>query len=198
MTSPLRIAPNDERIERLKASVVEAPTIKKGEYTYFVHPLSDGVPRQSGEMLAEARDLVIEMVNWDEIDIILGIEAMGIPLASCVSIATGVPLVIGRKRHYGLAGEILVDQSTGYSNGAIYINDIQPGERVFVVDDVISTGGTLRAVLKAVEKAGATVQDVICVFEKNNIVSELTEETGWPIRSLVRVTMDGDKVVLLD
>ncbi len=191
-------APADERIERLKASVVEAPTIQKGEYTYFVHPLSDGIPRQSGALLAEARDVVIEMVNWDEIDIILGIEAMGIPLASCISVTTGKPLVIGRKREYGLAGEILVDQSTGYSNGTIFINDISAGERVFVVDDVVSTGGTLRAVLSAVEKAGAIVQDVVCVFEKNNIVSEITTEKGWPIRSLVRVTMDGDRVVLLD
>jgi adenine phosphoribosyltransferase len=67
-----------------------------------------------------------------------------------------------------------------------------------VVDDVISTGGTLRAVLAAIEKAGAIVQDVIGVFEKNNIVSEIVAETGWPIRSLVRVKMDGDEVILLD
>lgn len=195
MTSP--IAP-DERIVRLRNSVIDAPTIQKGEYHYFIHPLSDGVPRQSGKMLSEARDIVMEMVDWDEIDIILGIEAMGIPLASCISIAADKPLVIGRKREYGLEGEVVVDQSTGYSKGTIFINDIRPGERVFVVDDVISTGGTLRAVLKAIELAGAVVSDVICVFEKNTIVSEMVAETGWPIRSLVRIRMDGDQVVLLD
>ena len=63
---------------------------------------------------------------------------------------------------------------------------------------MISTGGTLRAVLAAVERADAIVQDVIAVFEKNSIVSEIVAETGWPIRSLVRVKMDGDQVILLD
>ena len=195
MSSP---QPSDERLIRLRESVANSPTIWKGDYAYFIHPLSDGVPRQSGEMLAEARDIVIEMVDWDEIDLILGIEAMGIPLASCISIATGKPLDIGRKRPYGLPGEVRVDRSTGYSKGSIFINDVNSGERVFVVDDVISTGGTLRAVLAAIEKAGAIVQDVIGVFEKNSIVSEIVAETGWPIRSLVRVKMDGDEVILLD
>ena len=189
---------SDQRLKRLRESVIQAPVIWKGEYAYFIHPLSDGVPRQSGEMLEEARDIVMEMVDWEDIDLILGIEAMGIPLAACISIATGIPLVIGRKRPYELPGEVTVDQSTGYSKGAIFINDVKPNERVFVVDDVISTGGTLRAVLTAVEKAGAIIQDVIAVFEKNNIVSALVAETGWPIRSIVRMRMDGDQVVLLD
>ena len=194
--SPLQSS--DERINRLRKSVVEAPIIWKGEYAYFIHPLSDGVPRQSGEMLEEVRDVVIEMVDWDDIDLILGIEAMGIPLAACLSITTGKPLVIGRKRAYELPGEVMVDQSTGYSKGSIFINDIKPNERVFVVDDVVSTGGTLRAVLNAVEKAGAIVQDVVAVFEKGSIVSEIVAETGWPIRSLVRVRMEGEQVILLD
>jgi len=106
--------------------------------------------------------------------------------------------VIARKRAYGLPGEIAVDQETGYSKGTIYLNDIHEGERVFVVDDVVSTGGTLEALLKAVEWAGATVADVVVVFEKNEGMQDLLKRYDWPIRSLMRVEMDGEKVVLLD
>nr|AIF20129.1 phosphoribosyltransferase (apt) [uncultured marine group II/III euryarchaeote KM3_88_E02] len=188
---------SDERIVRLRQSVLNAPVVWKDDYAYFVHPLTDGVPRQSAVMLQEARDIVLEMVDWEQVDLILGIEAMGIPLASTLSIATGKPLVIARKRPYGLPGEVVVDQSTGYSKGSIYLNDVNPGDRIFIIDDVVSTGGTLRAVLSAVEDAGAILEDVIIVFEKGNKVDELVAQTGWPLRSLVKLRMDGDKVVLL-
>jgi orotate phosphoribosyltransferase len=49
-----------------------------------------------------------------------------------------------------------------------------------------------------VESAGAIVQDVVAVFEKGSIVSEIVAETGWPIRSIVRVRMEGEQVILLD
>lgn len=188
----------DERLQRLHQSTQDCPVTWKGEYCYFIHPLTDGVPRQTASLLEDARDLVLEMVNWDEVDIILGIEAMGLPLASTLSLSTGKPLVIARKRAYDLPGEIAVDQETGYSKGTIYLNDIHEGERVFVVDDVVSTGGTLEALLKAVEWAGAEVADVIIVFEKNEGMQDLLKRYDWPIRSLMRVEMDGEKVVLLD
>ena len=88
----------DLRVELLKESVANAPVVWKEGYPYFVHPLSDGVPRQSAELLAAARDLISENVDWDCIDIILGIEAMGIPLAAALCLSSGKPLVVGRKR----------------------------------------------------------------------------------------------------
>ena len=86
----------DLRVELLKESVANAPVVWKEGYPYFVHPLSDGVPRQSAELLAAARDLISENVDWDCIDIILGIEAMGIPLAAALCLSSGKPLVVGR------------------------------------------------------------------------------------------------------
>ena len=50
---------SDERIERLRESVVDAPIVWKGDYAYFIHPLSDGVPRQSGEMLEEYLEIIL-------------------------------------------------------------------------------------------------------------------------------------------
>ena len=57
----------DERFEILRRSIIEAPVIMKGEYPYFIHPLSDGVPIQSAELLAAARDLINENVDWSKV-----------------------------------------------------------------------------------------------------------------------------------
>ena len=188
----------DMRVELLKDSVVKAPVVWKEGYPYFVHPLSDGVPRQSAELLRAARDLISEGVDWDSIDIILGLEAMGIPLAAALCLSSGKPLVIGRKRQYGLPGEVSIDQSTGYSKGEIFLNDIDKGARVLIVDDVVSTGGTLHPVLKAVEESGAIVQDCWIVFEKGEGMNNIRSAGDWPLNSLVRIEMQGDKIVVLE
>lgn len=189
---------SDERFEILRRSIVEAPVIMKGEYPYFIHPLSDGVPIQSAELLAAARDLINENVDWSKIDVILGIEAMGIPLAAALCLHSGKPLVIGRKREYGLPGETPIDQSTGYSKGAIYLNDIHEGDRVFIVDDVVSTGGTLLPILKGIDSIGAVVADCWIVFEKGEGMNYVRSHGDWPLNSLVRIEMQGNKVVLLE
>ena len=188
----------DMRVELLKESVVNAPVVWKEGYPYFVHPLSDGVPRQSSELLSAARDLVAENVDWDSIDLILGIEAMGIPLAAALCLTSGKPLVIGRKRQYGLPGEVSIDQSTGYSKGEIYLNDIQKGARVLIVDDVVSTGGTLHPILQAVDRMGAIVQDCWIVFEKGDGMDKIRTAGNWPLNSLVKIEMQGEKIVILD
>ena len=188
----------DMRVELLKDSVVKAPVVWKEGYPYFVHPLSDGVPRQTAELLSAARDLISEGVDWESVDIILGIEAMGIPLAAALCLSSGKPLVIGRKRQYGLPGEVSIDQSTGYSKGEIFLNDIEKGARVLIVDDVVSTGGTLHPVLKAVEESGAVVQDCWIVFEKGEGMNNIRSSGDWPLNSLVRIEMQGDKIVVLE
>ena len=188
----------DLRVELLKESVANAPVVWKEGYPYFVHPLSDGVPRQSAELLSAARDLISENVDWDSIDIILGIEAMGIPLAAALCLSSGKPLVVGRKRAYGLPGEVSIDQSTGYSKGQIFLNDIEVGARVLIVDDVVSTGGTLRPILKAIEGSGAIVQDCWIVFEKGDGMDKIRSEGEWPMNSLVRIEMIDGEITILD
>ena len=150
-------------------------------------------------VLQAITELAQQRVNWSDVDVLLGIEAMGLPLTAPLSMATGVPLVIARKRSYGLPGEVGIDQTTGYSKGAMYLNDLKPGERVAIVDDVLSTGGTLEAVIEGVRRAGAAVTDIIAVVEKGAGLRRL--QSVYPevnIQSLVRLEMDGDKVVLLE
>jgi len=189
---------SDVRYEILRQSVVDAPVVIRGEYPYFIHPLTDGVPSQTAELLAAARDLIYDRIDWEKVDIILGIEAMGIPLAAALCLKSGKPLVIGRKREYGLPGETAIDQSTGYSKGEIYLNGIRKGDGVFIVDDVVSTGGTLLPILQAIDRIGAKVIDCWIVFEKGEGMNFVRSQGDWPLNSLVKIKMDGVKVVVVD
>ena len=188
-----------DSLQRLKESLLAAPIIWKGDYPYFIHPLTDGVPRLDPSVLTAVVELIEATVDWDSVELILGIEAMGLPLTSPLSMRNIRPQVVVRKRSYGLEGELAIDQSTGYSKGSMYLNDIQEGERILIVDDVLSTGGTLDAIIKGVESLGAIIESVIVVVEKGPGLQQLQQK--YPhiqISSIVRLEMDEGKVVLLD
>ena len=79
-------------MQRLKESLLAAPIIWKGDYPYFIHPLTDGVPRLEPSVLTAVVELIENAVNWDSIDLVLGIEAMGLPLTSPLSMRNISPL----------------------------------------------------------------------------------------------------------
>ena len=159
------MSPSDP-LSVLQDSLRGSPIIWKGDYPYFIHPISDGIPRMDADVLRATRDLIVEMVDWSKIDLIVSVEAMGLPLLAVVGDATGKPTVVIRKREYGMEGEVRVDVSTGYSRSTTFINDISPGERILIVDDVISTGGTLEPILATLEEMGVILQDIVIAIEK--------------------------------
>ena len=67
-----------------------------------------------------------------------------------------------------------------------------------MVDDVVSTGGTLLPILQAIDRIGAIVADCWIVFEKGTGMDYVRSQGDWPLNSLVRIRMDGDKVELLE
>lgn len=183
----------------LQDSLRGAPIIWKGDYPYFIHPISDGIPRMDPDVLRATRDLIISMVDWSKIDLIVSVEAMGLPLLAAVGEASGKPTVVIRKRSYGMEGEVKVNVSTGYSKSTTYINDIKPGERILIVDDVISTGGTLEPILETIEGMGAKLQDIIIAIEKGEGRERLSvEKPEWPIRTLARIEIVDGRVEIIE
>ena len=186
-------------IDILKQSLINAPIIWKGDYPYFIHPITDGVPRLEPDVLKAVIELSVPLIDWQSVDLILGIEAMGLPLMAPLSMRTGIPMVIARKRQYGLKGEIEINQETGYSKGSIFLNDIKQGENLVIIDDVLSTGGTIKSVIEGVKKTGAVIQNIVVVVEKGPGMATLQKD--YPeisFDSLVKLEMDGGKVVIIE
>ena len=191
--------PPSDPLSILQDSLRGSPIIWKGDYPYFIHPISDGIPRMDADVLRATGDLIVEMVDWSKIDLVVSVEAMGLPLLAAVGEATGKPTVVIRKREYGMEGEVRVDVSTGYSQSTTYINDISQGERILIVDDVISTGGTLEPILATLEEMGVILQDIVIAIEKGEGRERLAKERpGWPIRTLARIDIIDGKVEILE
>jgi adenine phosphoribosyltransferase len=185
-------------LEALKASLIGSPVVKRGEYDYdyVVHPITDGIPRVEAKVLKEAIDAMAEIGNFD-CDVIMTIEALGIPLATGLSLKTGLPFNVVRKKMYGLPGEVNLSQVTGYSKSALFVNGIKAGDRVVIVDDVVSTGGTLWALVEALKSMHVKIVDILVVIEKTDKKAEIERKLGMPIKTLVKIDVVDNKVVVL-
>ncbi|MDG6221049.1 MAG: adenine phosphoribosyltransferase, partial [Candidatus Thermoplasmatota archaeon] len=130
----------------LKKTLLDSPVINAGDdgsYQYFVHPITDGVPEVSKELLEEVAEAIIDVADLC-CDKLVTVEAMGLLASLSLTLRTRIPTVVIRKRKYGLPGEVAVEQKTGYRNNQhLCINGLNRGDRIVFVDDVLSTGGTL-------------------------------------------------------
>jgi adenine phosphoribosyltransferase len=169
--------------------------VKFDKYDYFVYPITDGIPTISPGLLSEIADGMARIANLD-CDKFVTVEAMGIHITTALSLKTGIPFTIIRKKRYGLDDEIEFDQRTGYHTRKMYINGLERGDRVVIVDDVLSTGGTLRATLKALKDIGVEVVDILIAINKGEAKAPIEKEFGVKIKCLVRVDVVDGKVVI--
>jgi adenine phosphoribosyltransferase len=182
-------------MDLLRRSLLDAPVVEKGSYHYFVHPVSDGVPAVRPALLREIAVRIAQKADLD-VDKIVTPAAMGIHISTAVSLMADVPVVVIRKRQYGLEGEVSLAAQTGYAESEMYVNDVDPGDRVLVLDDVLSTGGTMRAILDALGHIGAEVVDVVAVIKK--VGENELGEAGYDAKTLINVDVIDGEVVVID
>lgn len=181
-------------MELLKRTLREAPIVDMGDYDYLVHPVTDGIPLVEPALLREIVDGFTSMLDLEGVEKLVTPEAMGIHHTTALSLRTGIPFVVVRKRSYGLPGEVAVHQETGYSSGDLFINNLSAGDRIVLVDDVFSTGGTLEAVCEALLGMDVEIADVVVVLRRG----EHPDGFPVPVRSLLEIDVVDGEVVIND
>jgi len=150
-------------MEHLKAVIREIPDWpKKGILFYDITTLLKDGPR-----FREAVDALIVPYAGEKIDLVVGIEARGFIFAPTVAFAVGAGFVPVRKPGKLPASTHRATYQLEYGTDSLEIHQdaIAPGQRVLIVDDLIATGGTARAVAELVEKMGGVVVGLAFVIE---------------------------------
>jgi len=152
----------------LKESLKNASVIQRKSYDYFIHPLTDGIPQVNPRLLDEVtEEYAKRLASIDHVDTLVTVEAMGLPITTAVSQKTGIPFTVIRKRKYHLPDEITVTQHTGYDTTTLSVNGIHKDDSVVFIDDVLSTTGTIRAVLSAIKKKKAVCKRALILINKS-------------------------------
>ncbi|RPJ07007.1 MAG: adenine phosphoribosyltransferase [Spirochaetaceae bacterium] len=99
-------------------------------------------------------------------DAVAAIESRGFLFASPYARESGLPLVLIRKKGK-LPGETLQEEFTlEYGRDIIEVHkaDVEKGQKILLVDDLVATGGTLKAACNMLERAGASVPAIFAVI----------------------------------
>jgi len=114
-----------------------------------------------------AVDRLAEFARPHAPDLLAGIESRGFLVTAPLALALDRGFVMVRKRGK-LPGDTVqhsYDLEYGTDTIEIQQNAVRPGQRVFVLDDVLATGGTLAASMELLRKAGAQGVGAACIIE---------------------------------
>lgn len=177
------------------AAFDQKPLLQMEKYKFLINPLTEQIPATSSELLRQVTNWLIAEGDFHKASKIVGEEDKGAILIASTSLMTNLPFGMARWYPSGLDGQIAVDFSMEYTSGKLYLNGVDKGDQVIIVDDMVSTGGTMLALIKAVHKAGAEIIDIICVAEKVEYggVSRVFNSTGKRVKTLVKVSISGDR-----
>lgn len=122
------------------------------------------------------------------VDLVAGIEARGFVFAPAVALALGAGVVLIRKDGKLPGATIAEDYMLEYGTDriAIHADACTPGARVLLVDDLIATGGTARAAVRLLRKAGATVEQACFAIDLPDLGgAEALRADGIDVSALV-------------
>lgn len=107
-------------------------------------------------------DKMVEIYKDKKIDAVAGIESRGFIFAAPFAERLGIPLILIRKKGKLPAKTYSCKYALEYGTAEIevHVADVQKGQNILLVDDLIATGGTLNAAINLIKQGGATVTDV--------------------------------------
>ena len=168
------------KLENYIAAVEDFPT--EGILFRDITPLL-----QNGEAFKYACDQITEFAKEVGATIVVGPESRGFifgcPVANNLNIGFAPVRKPGK-----LPREQITEKYTleyGSNELCMHLDSIKPVDKVIIIDDLLATGGTLKATCNIVNKLGGTVVGIACLIELIDLKGRDLLE-GYPVFTLIK------------
>jgi len=151
----------------LKDKIAEIPNFpKKGILFRDISPLLRD-PSSLSLMVEE----FTKTIHPNDVDIFAGIESRGFPLACALALKFNKGMIMIRKQGKLPGTTHKISYSIEYGTAAmeIQVDAIKKGQKVYICDDLLATGGTAKAAAKLVEKIGGKVSGFAFIVELTDL-----------------------------
>ncbi len=170
-------------MDHLKKIIREVPDFpKEGINFYDITTLL-----QDADGFKQTIDALVEQVKDEKIDTVIGIESRGFIFGTPVAYQLGAGFVPVRKPNKLPWDKVSVSYDLEYGQDTLEMHRdaVGDGHRVLIVDDLLATGGTARAVADLVEKVGGKIAKILFVVELN-FLNGREKLNGYDIESLIK------------
>ena len=132
-------------------------------------------------------DLLATPYLGKKIDKVVGIDARGFILAAALSYKLKTGLAIVRKKGKLPAKTVSKTYTLEYASNTLEMHKdaISPGEKILLVDDVLATGGTMKATIDLVKKLKGKIMGIDFLIELAYLGGKKNLK-GYKVRSLIK------------
>ncbi|MDQ3634363.1 MAG: adenine phosphoribosyltransferase [Acidobacteriota bacterium] len=169
-------------MEHLKKLIREVPDFpKEGINFYDITTLL-----QDADGFKQTIDALVEQVKDEKIDTVIGIESRGFIFGTPVAYQLGAGFIPVRKPNKLPWEKVSVSYDLEYGQDTLEMHRdaVGDGHNVLIVDDLLATGGTARAVADLVKKVGGNIVKMLFVIELD-FLGGRDKLNGYEINSLL-------------
>lgn len=165
------------RRDGLAAELVQTGCVALGEFRLRsgeISPIYLDLRRLASHprTLARAAAAYVPILESLEFDRLAGLPYAGLPIATAVALRTGVPMIYPRR------------EVKDYGTRASVEGEYRAGERVVLIDDVATSGGTKIEAAERLRAAGLEVQDVVVLVDRQSGADASLKAAGLRLHSV--------------
>ncbi len=174
-TKKIEIAKILRNINALKFGVFKLTSGKPSPY-YIDLRVVPSFPDAFRQICDFYREYITTQIGTENFDRIAGVPLAGIPFASQIAYNLKKPFLYVRKgiRHHGRQRRV----------EGILVS----GDRVLLVDDLVTTGLNLKNAAEAIRAEGGVVKEAVALLDREEGGKEELEESGIKVHTLLRIS----------
>ncbi len=144
--------------------------LKSGEHS----PIYFDLRRLTGDpaLLRRVADAYLPLLTGLTFDRLAAVPYAGLPIATALSLQSGVPLVYPRK------------ELKEYGTGAVVEGGFKSGEVALLIDDLATTGGSKFEAIERLGAAGLTVRDVVVLIDRQAGARQALAQAGLRLHTV--------------
>ena len=175
-----------EKKDRLKRILLEN-SILRGKFTLASGKESDyyidaRLTTLHPEGVSLVADIFLGEIRRDPLIVAVGGPNMG------ADPIVGSLLCASQRENYPLRGFLVRKQEKGHGTGKLIEGNLKPGDNTAVVEDVVTSGGSVLTAIDAVRNAGALVRKVLVIVDREEGAAQKLGEMGVDFYSIFKIS----------